>query len=229
VLAGAGNSQHAAQAMASVDRLLVDHQHRIARLFTPPFDHSTENPGYIKGYPPGVRENGGQYTHGATWSIFAWAQLGDGDRAGAMFDLLNPIHHSDSAETVARYKVEPYAACADVYSVAPHIGRGGWTWYTGSAAWLYRAGLEAVLGFQLRGDQLRIDPCIPKHWPGFQLTYQRRGRRHVITRYEITVENPDHVCHGVTRVELDGKALTATDAIALADDGQTHSLRVVLG
>jgi cellobiose phosphorylase len=229
VMAGAANPQHAAQAMASVDRLLLDHQHQIAQLFTPPFDHSTDNPGYIKGYPPGVRENGGQYTHGAIWSIFAWAQLGDGDRAGAMFDLLNPIHHSDSAEAVARYKVEPYAACADVYSVAPHIGRGGWTWYTGSAAWLYRAGLEAVLGFQLRGDQLRIDPCIPKHWPGFQLTYQRCGRQHAVTRYEITVENPGHVCRGVTRVELDGKTLTATGAIALADDGQTHSLRVVLG
>ena len=229
VLAGAVNPQHAAQAMASVDRLLVDHRHQIAQLFTPPFDRGTQNPGYIKGYPPGVRENGGQYTHGATWSIFAWAQLGDGDRAGAMFDLLNPIHHSDSAEAVARYKVEPYAACADVYSVVPHIGRGGWTWYTGSAAWLYRAGLEAVLGFQLRGDRLQIDPCIPKSWPGFQLTYQRCGRQYAITRYVIMVENPGHVCHGVTRVELDGKALTATAAIALADDGQTHSLRVVLG
>src|ERR1700674_4291848 len=229
VMAGAANPQHAAQAMASVDRLLVDHQHQIARLFTPPFDHSTENPGYIKGYPPGVRENGGQYTHGATWSIFAWARLGAGDRAGALFDLLNPTHHCDSAEAVTRYKVEPYVSCADVYSVAPHIGRGGWTWYSGSAAWLYRAGFEAVLGFQLCGDQLRIDPCIPKHWPGFQLTYQHRGQQHVITRYEITVENPGHVCHGLTRVELDGEALAATDAIALADDGQTHSLRVVLG
>ncbi len=229
VLAGAANPQHAAQAMVSVDRLLVDHQHQIAQLFTPPFDRDTQNPGYIKGYPPRVRENGGQYTHGATWSIFAWAQLGDGDRAGAMFDLLNPIHHSDSAEAVARYKVEPYVACADVYSVAPHIGRGGWTWYTGSAAWLYRAGLEAVLGFQLRGNRLRIDPCIPKSWPGFELTFQRCGRQHAITRYVITVENPVHVCRGVTRVELDGRALTATGEIALADDGQTHSLRVVLG
>jgi len=229
VLAGAANPQHAAQAMAAVDRLLVDNQHQIARLFTPPFDRTTDNPGYIKGYPPGVRENGGQYTHGATWSIFAWVQLGDGDRAGAMFDLLNPIYHSDSAEAVARYKVEPYVACADVYSVDPHIGRGGWTWYTGSAAWLYRAGLEALLGFQLQGGQLSIDPCIPKHWPGFELIYLRRGRENVITRYEITVENPTHVCRGVTRVELNGKALAATDAIALADDGHTHCLRVTLG
>ncbi len=229
LLAGAANPLHGAQAMASVDRLLVDHQHRIAKLFTPPFDSGTQNPGYIKGYPPGVRENGGQYTHGATWLVFAWAQLGDGDRAGAMFDLLNPIRHSDSADAVARYKVEPYAACADVYSVAPHVGRGGWSWYTGSAAWLYRAGLEAVLGFQLRGDRLLIDPCIPKSWPDFQITYQRRGRQHAVTRYVITVENPDHVCHGVTRVELDGRVINATGGITLADDGQTHALRVVLG
>ncbi len=229
VLARAANPQHGAQAMGSVDRLLVDHRHKVAKLFTPPFDGGAQNPGYIKGYPPGIRENGGQYTHGATWSVFAWAKLGDGDRAGAMFDLLNPIHHSDSADAVARYKVEPYAACADVYSVAPHVGRGGWTWYTGSAAWLYRAGLEAVLGFQLRGDRLLIDPCIPKFWPGFQITYQRRGLQHAVTRYVITVENPDHVCHGVTRLELDGKVIAATGGIALADDGKTHALRVVLG
>ena len=229
VLAGAANPKHAAQAMVSVDRLLVDHHQQIASLFTPPFDRSTQNPGYIKGYPPGVRENGGQYTHGATWSIFAWAQLGEGDRAGAMFNLLNPIHHSDSAESVARYKVEPYVACADVYSVAPHVGRGGWTWYTGSAAWLYRAGLEAVLGFQLHGDRLRIDPCIPKAWPGYKLIYQRRGKQHANTTYVIKVENPDHVCRGVARIELDGIALAAADELTLTDDGQTHVLQVVLG
>ncbi len=229
VLAAATNPQHAAQAMASVDRLLVDRQHLIARLFTPPFDRSQADPGYIKGYPPGVRENGGQYTHGAIWSIFSWAKLGDGDRAGALFDLLNPIHHSDTAEAVARYMVEPYVACADVYSALPHVGRGGWTWYTGSAAWLYRAGLEAVLGFYLHGDQLRIAPCIPKHWPGFVLTYLRRGDQNVITRYVITVENPSHVSRGLVRVELDSKALAPADPIALADDARIHSLRVVLG
>ncbi|GGY30668.1 hypothetical protein GCM10008098_25240 [Rhodanobacter panaciterrae] len=228
VMADASDQQHAAQAMASVDQLLVDHANQIARLFTPPFDHSQQNPGYIKGYPPGVRENGGQYTHGATWSIFAWAKLGDGDRAAGLFDMLNPINHSDSADAVARYKVEPYVVSADVYSVAPHVGRGGWTWYTGSAAWLYRAGLEAVLGFQLQGDKLRIDPCIPKDWPGFQLTYQHRGEQHV-SRYEITVENPGKVCRGVTRVELDGQALAIDDAIALVDDGKTHQLRITLG
>ena len=229
VLSGASNPQHAAQAMGSVDRLLVDHPHQIARLFTPPFDRGKDNPGYIKGYPPGVRENGGQYTHGAIWSIFAWARLGDGDRAGALFGTLNPIRHSDSAEAVARYRVEPYVACADVYSITPHIGRGGWTWYTGSASWLYRAGLEAVLGFQVHGDQLRIDPCIPKHWPGFELTYLRRGRDNLTTRYVITVVNPRQVCRGVSSVEFDGNALGAADSIALADDGRTHSVHVMLG
>ncbi len=120
-------------------------------------------------------------------------------------------------------------ACADVYSALPHVGRGGWTWYTGSAAWLYRAGLEAVLGFYLHGDQLRIEPSIPKHWPGFVLTYLRRGDQNVITRYVITVENPSHVSRGLVSVELDGKALAPADPIALADDARTHSLRVVLG
>ncbi|MFC5581414.1 GH36-type glycosyl hydrolase domain-containing protein [Rhodanobacter terrae] len=228
VLAGADDARHAAQAMASVDRLLVDRADRIARLFTPPFDHGTQNPGYIKGYPPGVRENGGQYTHGATWSIFAWAKLGDGDRAAGLFDLLNPIHHSDSAEAAARYKVEPYVVSADVYSVAPHIGRGGWTWYTGSAAWLYRAGLEAVLGFLPQGDSLRIDPCIPRDWPGFQIVYRYQGTRHT-SRYEITVSNPARVCRGVTHIELDGQTLVIDAPIKLLDDGRIHLLHITLG
>ena len=234
VLAGTADRAHAAQAMASVDRLLVDRAHGIAKLFTPPFDgsdaHADEhNPGYISGYPPGVRENGGQYTHGATWSIFAWAGLGDGDRAGALFDLLNPIRHSDSPAAVERYKVEPYVVSADVYSQPPYVGRGGWTWYSGSAAWLYRAGLEALLGFHLRGDSLRIEPCIPRHWPGFELTYRHRGKRHPVTRYEIKVENPERVCRGVVGVELDGQPLAADQPVALVDDGATHRLRIVLG
>ena len=227
VLAGRDNRAHAAQAMASVDDLLIDHEHQLARLFTPPFDQDgKENPGYIKGYPPGVRENGGQYTHGAIWSIFAWAGLGDGDRAGGLFDLLNPIRHADSPAAIERYKVEPYVACADVYSVAPHVGRGGWTWYTGSAAWLYRAALEALLGFRKHGDSLRIEPCIPKAWPGFQLTYRHRGKRHV-TVYEIGVENTHNVCRGVAVVELDGQTLDGD--VPLADDGGVHRLRIVLG
>ena len=229
VMAGSPNRGHAEQAMAAVDARLVDHPNQIARLFTPPFDHGKENPGYIKGYPPGVRENGGQYTHGATWSIFAWAGLDDGERAAAQFRLLNPIHHSDSPEAIARYKVEPYAACADVYSIDPLVGRGGWTWYTGSAAWLYRGGIEAVLGFHRHGDHLQIDPCIPKQWPGFQLAYQHHGPGNAITHYAIAVENPDGVSRGVKRIELDGRPLPSIEAFALVDDGKSHTVRVILG
>jgi cyclic beta-1,2-glucan synthetase len=233
VMAGADepamiDRERATQAMASVDRLLVDHADQVAKLFAPPFDGGPQNPGYIKGYPPGVRENGGQYTHGAIWSIFAWAGLGDGDRAGALFGLLNPIHHSASAEAVQRYKVEPYVVCADVYAEPPHVGRGGWTWYTGSAAWLYRAGLEALLGFQLRGDRLRIAPCIPKNWPGFTLSYRHRGKKHV-SRYEISVENPRRVCGGEQAVDMDGQTLNAREAVVLVDDGRVHQLHVTLG
>jgi cyclic beta-1,2-glucan synthetase len=233
LLCGAADPDHSAQAMAAVEKYLVRHGDKIALLFAPPFDRTSSNPGYIKGYPPGIRENGGQYTHGSTWSVFAYAMLGQGDRAVELFDILNPIRHSDSAESVGRYRVEPYVACADVYSVSPYIGRGGWTWYTGSASWLYRAGLEAILGFQLRGDHLLLSPCIPKSWPRYDIVYRHRGHRELITRYEIIVENPSRVHRGVDRVELDGAPLangTKNQArIPLLDDGSSHHVRLVLG
>ena len=163
--------------MNAVEKYLIRHDDKIAPLLTPPFDRTSHDPGYIKGYPPGIRENGGQYTHGAIWSIFAFAALGQGNRAGDLFAMLNPISHSSTPSAVARYKVEPYVACADVYSVAPHVGRGGWTWYTGSAGWLYRAGLEAILGFRVHGTVLAIDPCLPKAWPGYEIVFHRRGSR----------------------------------------------------
>ncbi len=228
VLAGAAEPAHAAQAMASNQRELVDPGHRLSRLFTPPFDHAKENPGYIRGYPPGVRENGGQYTHGAVWSIFAWAALGDGGRAAELFGYFNPVRHGDGADAAAHYRVEPYVSCADVYSVDGLAGRGGWTWYTGSAAWLYRAGLEAMLGFRKQGDRLRIDPCVPKHWSGFELDYRHRGAQQS-TRYAIRVENPRGVCRGVRVLELDGRALPPEEPFALADDGGDHRVRVLLG
>ena len=191
------------------------------------------SPGYVKGYPPGIRENGGQYTHGAAWSIFAYTKLGRGDRAGELFEILNPIRHSDSAEAVARYKVEPYVACADVYSVVPHIGHGGWTWYTGSAAWLYRAGLEAILGFIVHVDHLILNPCIPSSWPVYDIVYRHRGKQDKVTLYQITVENPARVHRGIVFFEVDG---TTQEIIAknmaripLNDDGGTHLVRVVLG
>jgi cyclic beta-1,2-glucan synthetase len=229
VIAGAASVERAVKAMDAVDRYLVMHKEKIALLLAPPFDRTGDNPGYIKGYPPGIRENGGQYTHGATWSVFACAKLGQGDRAMAIFDILNPILHSDTPQAVDRYKVEPYVSCADVYSVDPYVGRGGWTWYSGSAGWLYRAGLDAILGFRRQGDALRLDPCIPAAWPGFSMTYRHRGPTSRITRYDITVENPDHVCSGVALTELDGAVLAAASSIHLADDGQVHAVRIVLG
>ena len=137
---------------------------RLVLLFTPPFNKTALNPGYIKGYIPGVRENGGQYTHGAIWTMMAFTMLGDGDRAGELFSLLNPINHASTRAGLHKYKVEPYVAAGDIYAVWPHTGRGGWTWYTGSAGWMYRAGLESILGFKLHGDRLRVEPCIPRWW-----------------------------------------------------------------
>ncbi len=230
VIARAADHAHSVQAMAAVDEHLIRDDDQVALLFTPPFDQTPLEPGYIKGYPPGIRENGGQYTHGAIWSVFAFAMLGQGERAGSLFAILNPISHSSTPDAVERYKVEPYAACADVYSVAPHVGRGGWTWYTGSSGWLYRAGLEAILGFKVQGDTLEIDPCLPPAWPGYEIVFRRRGPRNAITRYEIEVENPDHVSRGVARTELDGETLAQDVArIPLVDDGGVHRVRILLG
>ncbi|MEO7363046.1 MAG: glycosyl transferase family 36, partial [Gemmatimonadaceae bacterium] len=230
VMSGVGDPERAAQAMTAVDARLIDRKHKVAMLFSPPFDRAEQDPGYIKGYPPGIRENGGQYTHGSLWSVFAWAKLGDGDKAGELFDIFNPIRHADSAEAIAQYKVEPYVSCADVYSVASLAGRGGWTWYTGSGGWLYRAGLEAILGFHVCSDRVRIDPCIPKSWPGFSITYRYRS-----SQYVIEVENPDGVNRGISKVELDGVAVSGTwptssgAEIPLNDDGGIHRVTIVLG
>ncbi len=225
VLSGAGDPARARRAMAAVDAQLVRRDDGLILLFTPPFEHSPLDPGYIKGYPPGVRENGGQYTHAAAWTVLAFAELSDGDRAAELFSLLNPIQHSSTRAAVDRYKVEPYVVCADVYSVPPHVGRGGWTWYTGAAGWLYRAGLEGILGFRVQGATLALDPCIPHAWPGFEIEFRHRS-----ARYEIRVENPKGVSRGVSRLELDGEALAPGGAgVPLADDGATHRVRVVLG
>ncbi|MBS1105081.1 MAG: phosphorylase, partial [Deltaproteobacteria bacterium] len=159
------------------------------------------------------------------WTVIAFAELGDGDKAAELFSILNPIHHASTRAAVHRYKVEPYVACADVYAVPPHVGRGGWTWYTGAAGWLYRAGLEWILGFRVQGARLVLDPCVPSAWPSFEIEYRHRS-----AHYQIRVENPRGVCRGVTRLELDGEALPSTSAgIPLADDGAVHRVRVVLG
>jgi cyclic beta-1,2-glucan synthetase len=224
VISGAGRLSRAAAAMAATDERLVSRDHALVRLFTPPFHLTQRDPGYIKAYPPGVRENGGQYTHGALWTVIAFAMLGDGDKAAELFSLLNPINHSSSRAAVYRYKVEPYVACADVYEEPAHIGRGGWTWYTGSAGWMYRAGIEWMLGIRLRGATLSIDPCIPKSWQGFSVAFKYRS-----ASYDITVDNPRGVCLGVTGIEVDGQLLATVEPFALADDGATHRVKVTLG
>jgi cyclic beta-1,2-glucan synthetase len=209
--------------MAALDEKLVRRDPGMILLFTPPFDKGRLQPGYVKGYVPGIRENGGQYTHASTWTIEAAALLGQGDRAKEYFDLLSPIKHTLTPEQLERYKVEPYVVVADIYGEPPHTGRGGWTWYTGSAGWLYRVMLESILGFRLRGKSLQIEPCIPKAWPSFTITY-----RHCSATYHIHVENPQGVERGVQEVHVDGQRQEGKEA-ALMDDGQTHEVRVVLG
>ncbi len=223
VLSGAADPIRATQAMESVDKLLIDQADQLIKLLTPPFDKTSHDPGYIKGYLPGVRENGGQYTHAAIWSVWAYASLGQGDRAQELYRLLNPIYHSDTPEKVEHYKTEPYNIAADIYSVPPHTGSGGWTGYTGSAGWMYRLGIEAILGITRLGNMLKINPCIPKDWPRYELTYQFGS-----TRYQINVENPDGVNQGVQRVLLDGMIMN-NNQIPLSKAGGQHEVQVVLG
>jgi len=226
VISGAAEPARAARAMAAVDKYLVRRDEKLVLLFAPPFDNPSHDPGYIKGYPAGIRENGGQYTHGAIWTALAFAMQGDGDKAGELLSMLNPINHADSPTGVHRYKVEPYVMCADLYSMPPHVGRGGWTWYTGSAGWMYNVALEWFLGFRLRGANLLLDPCIPRAWPKFEMSFLYHS-----TRYEILVENPLGVSRGVIAVKLDGKLLTGNEkaSIPLIDDGAQHSVQIVLG
>ncbi|HEY5445843.1 MAG TPA: protein ndvB, partial [Pyrinomonadaceae bacterium] len=223
VISGASDNYRMSRAMAAVEEYLIRRGDGLVILFTPPFDKGHLDPGYIKGYVPGVRENGGQYTHAAIWTLIAFSMLGDGERAGELFSLLNPINHSSTRAGLHKYKVEPYVAVGDVYAVPPHTGRGGWTWYTGSAGWMYRAGLESILGFKLHGDKLTIDPCVPRWWRDFGITY-RRGR----AVYDIKVENPLGISKGVASVELDGEVLKGIE-IQLTDDAGQHTVRIVMG
>ncbi|MFC3068473.1 GH36-type glycosyl hydrolase domain-containing protein [Phenylobacterium soli] len=225
VLSGAADPARAARAMAAVERELISPETGLALLFAPPFDQTARDPGYIKGYPPGVRENGGQYTHAALWAAIAFAKLGEGDKAADLLALLNPINHARTRAEAHRYKVEPYVVAADVYSLPPHVGRGGWTWYTGAAGWMQRAILEHLLGLRREGEGLLIDPCIPKAWPGFKAVFH-----HGTTRYEIAVENPDGVCRGVAHADCDGVPIEGRPVrLHLLQDGQGHHVAVRLG
>ncbi len=222
-LTGAAEPARAAQALESAWRHLVCEDEGLVLLFTPPFDTSEPSPGYIKGYPPGVRENGGQYTHAALWLAMALARSGDGERAVQLLRMLNPIEHARDADAAWRYGVEPYVVAADVYRLPGRIGQGGWSWYTGSAAWMYRAWVEEVLGVQVRGSQMRIDPVIPAAWPGFSLHY-----RHGEAVYAIEVENPDGFEHGVAWVEMDGRIMV-DNIIPLQQELVRHRLVVRMG
>ena len=225
-ISGLGDPDRAQTALDSVDEKLVRRDDGLIALLTPPFDQMEHDPGYIKGYVPGVRENGGQYTHGALWTVLAYLMRGDGDEAASLIDLINPVSHTLDREACDRYKVEPYVVAADVYAVEPHVGRGGWTWYTGSASWFYRVAMGSLLGVRVVNEDGRatlvVDPCIPKRWPGFEVEL-----RFGISLYRIRVENPRGVNRGVARITVDGQELERA-TVPLTDDGRAHAVVVTL-
>ena len=200
--------------MASLDQYLVRRDAGLVQLLDPPFDKTAQDPGYIRGYVPGVRENGGQYTHAAIWATMAFAHLGDSARAWELLRMINPVHHGDSSDAIATYKVEPYVVAADVYAVAPHVGRGGWTWYTGSAGWMYRLMVESLLGLRREGDVLHLAPCIPREWPGYRMRYRYRD-----TVYRIHLQQRDDGSQ--PRLTLDGVEQPGM-SFPLRDDQQEH-------
>ncbi|WP_322894345.1 GH36-type glycosyl hydrolase domain-containing protein [Yoonia sp. 67] len=203
VLSGAADPARATKAMASMTEHLVRPDPGLALLFTPPFDRTAQDPGYIKGYPPGLRENGGQYSHAAMWAILAHCALGDGDAAGALFALVNPVNHALTPDAAARYEVEPYVVAADVYATAPHDGRGGWTWYTGSAGWMYRAGIEGLLGLTRQGPDWVLNPCFPKDWPELKATVNLGD-----TSLDIIIRNSGGTGVGIASATVNDKPLT---------------------
>jgi cellobiose phosphorylase len=223
VISGAGDVVRAAKAMNSLEDYLVMREEGLIKLLTPPFNDGDMEPGYIKGYVPGVRENGGQYTHGAAWVVAAFAMLGDGDKASELFGLINPINHTRTDREYSIYKVEPYVMAADVYANHPHIGRGGWTWYTGAASWMYKVGLENILGFIKNGDKLVIDPCIPKKWTEYSITYN-----HYQTTYNLKVRNPENLSKGVIKISMDGQ-IQDGNVINLSNDKRTHNVEILMG
>jgi cellobiose phosphorylase len=237
VISNGGDPVRARQAMAAVNQRLVKRDAQLIQLLDPPFDKSDLEPGYIKGYVPGVRENGGQYTHAAIWTTTAFAMMGDRERAWELFAMLNPINHGSTSEEIERYKVEPYVMCADIYGAPPHTGRGGWTWYTGAAGWMYRLTVETLLGLQQEADHLRIAPCIPAHWESYQIHYRYRD-----TMYHITIKRVGETAEHVIRVTVDGVVINGVgvdgpvvdnivlphDIIPLVDDRREHHVEVIL-
>jgi cyclic beta-1,2-glucan synthetase len=223
VISGIGTLHRAEEAMKAVENYLVDREAGIIKLLAPPFGIGPLEPGYIKGYIPGVRENGGQYTHAAIWAILALAKLGQGDKAGELYHLINPINHARTDKEAMRYKVEPYVASADIYAVDPNRGRGGWSWYTGASGWMYRVAIEYILGIKKEGDKLYFNPCIPKEWPEFQVEYKLSR-----TIYQIHVLNPERVNTGVKKYISNGQDIHE-GYISLSDDGKEHVIQIIMG
>jgi cellobiose phosphorylase len=219
VLSGSGDSERSKTAMDSLNNRLVKNEYSLVQLLDPPFDKSDLNPGYIKGYVPGVRENGGQYTHAAIWAAMAFAELGDSRKAWDILEMINPVNHAKTAEETALYRVEPYVVAADVYALSPFMGRGGWTWYTGSAGWMYRLITESVLGLRLETDKLYIEPCIPSVWKSYKISYRFRD-----TFYRINVSHQDEKTSGLT-IMLDGKVYKEK-YIRLVNDQKEHRAEV---
>jgi N,N'-diacetylchitobiose phosphorylase len=230
VLSGAAPLERISRALGALETHLVDGEARIIRLLTPPFDQTPHDPGYIKGYLPGVRENGGQYTHGALWAVRALAEAGRRERAAALLAMLSPVAHTATHEDAERYLAEPYVVAADIYGVAPHTGRGGWTWYTGSAGWMHRVAVESICGLRVvEGETLELRPCLPDTWPGISLRYHLPGEE---TLYEISIDNPNGCSEALLRAEVDGAPAELYDGAALiplVHDRRTHHVRVVLG
>jgi cyclic beta-1,2-glucan synthetase len=223
VLSGAVPPALAERAMDGVRAHLVNRGSQTILLLTPPFDHAQPDPGYIRAYIPGIRENGGQYTHAAVWVAMASARLGNGDEAVELFHMLNPINRTRTGAGIDRYKAEPYVMAGDVYGNRMHDGRAGWTWYTGAAGWMYRVGLESILGLRRRGAMFEMDPCMPSAWTEYSISW-RIGA----TRYEITVSNPDRRSRGVGEALLDGIRVDP-HAIPIVEDGATHAVTIVVG
>jgi cellobiose phosphorylase len=225
VISGAAPADRARQALDAMEQRLVSDRDGLIRLLTPPFIDTPQDPGYIKGYVAGVRENGGQYTHAACWAIRAVAEAGRFDRAAQLLEMLSPVSHALTPEAVAKYQVEPYVIAADIYGAEPHVGRGGWTWYTGSAGWMYRVALESVLGFTLQGgDSIHLKPVVPKGWPSFSIRYRLPDGA---TVYDITVRHAD----GAASATLDGKPLALLGGAAVVPlhaDGALHRVEMML-
>ena len=223
IISNAGDNDKKYISMESLENHLVDRENGIIKLLDPPFEKGKLNPGYIKAYLPGVRENGGQYTHSSCWVIIAESILGFGDKALEYYRMINPIEHSRTKEASNKYKVEPYVIPADIYGAGNLAGRGGWTWYTGSASWYYMAGIEYILGFKIKNNTIKINPCIPKDWKEYEIKY-----RYENAIYNIKIKNPEGKNKGVTKILVNGKEIEKENGIKLEKSANVYNIEVIM-